>query len=123
MAVTSLGKILRKIRIDHNEVLQDMAEKLGVTASFLSAVENGKRNVPASWLDQLPSVYSLSEQSADALRQAARTQMKFVKLELDKANEKRDEVVFAFARKIEELDDTVLDELKKILAKGREQND
>jgi transcriptional regulator with XRE-family HTH domain len=117
MAVTSFGKILRKIRIDRNEVLLDMAAKLNVTASFLSAVENGKRNVPATWLDTLPATYSLSEQSADELRQAAMAQVRFVKLELDKANAKRDEVVFAFARKIEELDDTVLEELKKILTK------
>jgi len=117
MAVTSFGKILRKIRIDCNEVLQNMAEKLDVTASFLSAVENGKRNVPGVWLDNLPAMYSLPEQEADELRQAAMTQTTFVKLELDKANAKRDEVVFAFARKIDELDDTVLDELKKILAK------
>ena len=41
--LTSLGKFLRKIRIDNDEYLKDMADKLGVTVSFLSAVENGKK--------------------------------------------------------------------------------
>jgi len=110
MAVTSFGKILRKIRIDRDEVLLDMAAKLDVTASFLSAVENGKRNVPATWTDLLPPIYALSEQEVDELRKAAMAQTAFVKLEIGKAkaNAKRDEVVFAFARKIDELDDTPL---------------
>ena len=38
--LTSLGKFLRKLRIDRGEILKDMADKLGVTVSFLSAVEN-----------------------------------------------------------------------------------
>ena len=41
--LTALGKFLRKLRIDNGEILKDMADKLGVTASFLSAVENGKK--------------------------------------------------------------------------------
>ena len=43
--ITELGKHLRKIRIDHGEILKNMADKLGVTSSFLSAVEIGKRNM------------------------------------------------------------------------------
>lgn len=38
--VTAFGKFLRILR----EILKDMAEKLNVTSSFLSAVENGKKN-------------------------------------------------------------------------------
>ena len=41
--ITSLGNFLRKLRFEKGEVLKDMAEKLGVTVSFLSAVENGKK--------------------------------------------------------------------------------
>ena len=39
--LTALGKFLKKLRVDRNEVLKDMSARLGVTASFLSAVENG----------------------------------------------------------------------------------
>ena len=41
--ITSLGRFLRKLRIDQGEILKDMADKLGVSVSFLSAVENGKK--------------------------------------------------------------------------------
>ena len=40
--LTSLGIFLRKLRLEQREVLKYMADKLGVSASFLSAVENGK---------------------------------------------------------------------------------
>ena len=38
--LTNFGKALRKLRIDNNELLKDMALKLEVTVSYLSAVEN-----------------------------------------------------------------------------------
>jgi len=117
MTVTNFGKILRKIRIDHNEVLLDMANKLEVTASFLSAIENGKRNIPPAWLDLLPSIYSLPKKSADELRQAAMAQVTSVKLNLNKTNAKSKDFIFAFARQMEELDDTTLERLKAILAR------
>ena len=43
--LTSLGRFLRKLRIDRGEILKNMAEKLEVTSSFLSAVENGKKRM------------------------------------------------------------------------------
>lgn len=44
--VTNLGKKLRKIRIDNDEISSDMARKLEISVSYLSTIENGKRNVP-----------------------------------------------------------------------------
>ena len=43
--VTNLGKKLRKIRIDNDEISSDMARKLEISVSYLSAIENGKRNI------------------------------------------------------------------------------
>ena len=43
--LTSIGKFLRKLRIDHGEILKDMADKLDVSVAFLSAVENGKKKI------------------------------------------------------------------------------
>lgn len=60
MAVTELGKFLRKIRIDLEENLKDMADKLGVAASYLSSIESGKRNVPSTLAANLVKAYNLS---------------------------------------------------------------
>ena len=39
----------RKLRIDNNQILKEMADLLDVSSSYLSAVENGKRNIPNDW--------------------------------------------------------------------------
>ena len=44
MKVTEFGKFSRKLRIENDELLRDMANKLGVTASYLSAEEIYQKN-------------------------------------------------------------------------------
>ena len=34
-----VGKFLRVLRVSHNESAKDMAEKLGLSASYLSAID------------------------------------------------------------------------------------
>jgi len=115
MPVTDFGKILRKIRIDRDEVLQDMATKLNVTASYLFAIEKGKRNVPLEWLNTLPATYALSDQLACELRQVAVTQMPFIKLKLTNTTMKGKELVFTLAQQIDKLDDVTLEKLNAVL--------
>ncbi len=59
MKVTEFGKFSRKLRIENDELLRDMANKLGVTASYLSAVEIGKRNIPKNGKILLLTLISL----------------------------------------------------------------
>lgn len=57
--ITKLGVFLRKIRIDNNENMKDMASILGVSSSFLSAVENGKKTMPPKWPTIIKDNYNL----------------------------------------------------------------
>ena len=57
--ITAFGKFLRNLRMDNGELLKTMAEKLKVTSSFLSAVENGKKNIPEDWVSRISVLYSL----------------------------------------------------------------
>lgn len=59
--LTPLGKYLRKLRIDKGEILKDMSDKLEVTVSFLSAVENGKKKMPSEWNQKICELYNLDE--------------------------------------------------------------
>ena len=43
--ITKIGDFLRKLRLDNQQILKDMAEVLGVSSAFLSAVENGKKSM------------------------------------------------------------------------------
>ena len=59
---TDIAKFLRKLRIDSDKSLGDMAEDLNLSAAYLSAIENGRRTVPEEMKDQLFNKYSLSEE-------------------------------------------------------------
>ena len=47
--MTPFGARLRVLRAARGERLKDMAEAIGVSAAYLSALEHGKRGVP-TWL-------------------------------------------------------------------------
>lgn len=59
--VTDFGKFCRKLRIDNDEFLKDMAGKIGVTSSYLSAVEQGKRKMPSEWAKKITGAYALTD--------------------------------------------------------------
>lgn len=66
--LTSFGKELRKFRVDKNIVLTDMANMLGFTAAYISAIENGKRAIPVKFIDKIENHYFLSKESLKKLK-------------------------------------------------------
>lgn len=69
--LTTFGRELRKLRIDQGERMLDMARKLSVSSSFLSAVEMGQKSPPADFEDRIAAAYRLSAEAAKLLRRAA----------------------------------------------------
>lgn len=69
--ITELGKELRKIRIDRDERLIDMAKRLDKSSAFVSAIEVGKKTPPAEFEEGIIRSYSLGRDIADRLRLAA----------------------------------------------------
>ncbi len=102
--ITALGKFLRKLRIDRGEILANMAGKLGVTASFLSAVENGKKRMPSEWNILICSIYSLNEQQKNEFTAAIAESESKIELNLDGAAAGNRELAISFARKFSDLD-------------------
>ena len=58
--LSEYGKILRIIRINNGELLNDMAQKVDVSPALLSYIENGKREIPVSCLINLSRLYNVS---------------------------------------------------------------
>lgn len=108
---TGFGKALRKLRIDNDELLKDMALKLGVTISYLSAVENGKREVPEGWINDLTSLYNLNSIQRNNLSDLAYKSKKKISINLVDVDEDRKNVALAFARNFDDISD---DDIKKI---------
>lgn len=109
--LTLFGKYVRKLRIDRNELLKEMAIKLDVASSYLSAVETGKRNVPQDWLDKITTLYKLNVEEVEELKTAIEGSQLSVKINLQNASSKDKNLVMSFAREFKELNE---DEKSKI---------
>ena len=113
--LTSLGKFLRKIRIDNDEYLKDMADKLDVTVSFLSAVENGKKKMPSSWNRKICSLYNLNgDQTAEFTKAIAESEEK-IELNLKDLDLKNQCLAISFARKFSCFSESEMEELLRIM--------
>lgn len=99
--LTNFGKALRKIRIEHEVTLGELGERLGCTASFISALETGKKAVPPNFLNDIAKELKLAIQEQIELTQAAALQVKEVSLGLSNRSDKAKELAVAFARRFE----------------------
>ncbi|MCL2206188.1 MAG: helix-turn-helix domain-containing protein, partial [Treponema sp.] len=104
--LTEFGQFLRKLRIDCNELLKDMAGKLGVTSSYLSAVETGKRSIPEGWVKKICQYYDLPMFDQEALEIAAANSVTTVTMSLNNKVPKRRETALLFARKFDTVDES-----------------
>lgn len=110
--LTAFGKFCRKLRIERDEILKNMADKLGVTPSYLSAVEIGKRAIPATWRELIINIYNLTPVQQQELRDAIDNSTTQIKLDISAMNASKRQTALAFARKLDEMDD---EEIRKIL--------
>lgn len=117
--ITAFGKFLRILRMDKGEILKEMAEKLGVTSSFLSAVENGKKKIPTDWAEKIEKLYSLSNKKAIELENSISETNECVEIGLTNLNLKQKELAFSFARKLNNFDEKELNKLWEILREDK----
>ncbi|WP_375659137.1 helix-turn-helix domain-containing protein [Bartonella sp. MR30HLJHH] len=110
--LTSFGKILRKLRIDHSERLLDMAKKLDISVSFLSSVEIGKKSVPVGLEEKIIELYGLDKEKALLLRKAAYACRKSFTIKT--SDPLRREIVGMFSRLIDVFTQEDLEKFKQI---------
>ena len=113
--LTKFGKQLRRLRIEKDLRLKEMADELGVTVAYLSAVENGKRTVPDSWIGRIAEKYNLSDEEIIDIQRAAYENKKDIKINLQDANEYETGLALSFARKFKNLSVVQVNKLQKIL--------
>ncbi|MCY1126575.1 hypothetical protein OU426_06890 [Frigidibacter sp. RF13] len=121
MATTEIGKELRRIRINEDERLLDMAEKLEVSSAFISAVETGRKSPPARFEDLVIRVYRLAGEAANRVKQAADRSRKAFTLEGD--TELQRDTFGLMARRMNTLSEEELNQIFSILKKGEGHDD
>lgn len=120
--MTEIAKFLRKLRIDTNgENLGDMADKLNISAAYLSAIENGKRAIPDDFKELILKNYKMTdEQQHEFVRLVSDARQK-VEIGLndiknkDQYNEYVDTAVM-FAQDLSKMNSRQLKEVRNLLA-------
>lgn len=115
--LTNFGKALRKMRIDHGEFMKDMAAKLDVTVAYLSAVENGNREVPDEWIEKISNLYDLNYKEREELQEYAYENKECIKINISNIQKRERELALAFARSFKDLSDDDKKVMEKIFDK------
>ena len=112
---TEVGKYLRKLRIDNEEILKNMADKLKVSSSFLSAIENGKKNMPESMEEKIIIIYNLDDEKIREFRKAVEDSLNSIQMDLKDTSNERKQLAINFARKFDSLDDDLTKQIFEML--------
>lgn len=117
--LSPFGKFTRKLRIDSGKLLKDMADDLGVTTSYLSAAEVGKRTPPQEWENVIVKNYNLDANDREELSEAIYNSQKTIKLTLDKFSDDDKDIMLSFARRFNDLGEDEKNNIKSILNNAR----
>ncbi len=118
--ITKFGKELRKIRIDNEENLSMMSKKLGVSISYLSAIENGVREIPQDFIQKIIANYRLSRERIEILFATEAEAASKVSIPLNSTLSEQRQLAFMLSRK---LNDLSLEECKAIMRLLGDDND
>jgi len=100
--------------------MKEMAIKLDVSSSFLSAVENGKKKMPDSWYEMIIKLYNLDKEKQDDLMTAIEESQKSVEINLEDLSREKKRLAFSFARELDNLNKEDVDKMKIFLNKDGE---
>lgn len=121
MGYTPFGEFVRILRIRHHQVMGDMAKILNTSTPFLSAVENGKKNVPTEWIQKITEHYHLSSEDQSRLRESVEESKLQYKIIPGKAGINKRRAAMQFARSFEGMDDDTALKILELL-KNKEDN-
>ncbi len=115
MSYTSFGEFMRLLRVKNHEVMGDVAKMLEVKVPFLSAVENGKKNVPVEWIDKIVDYYNLNEEEQMNLKEAIEESKTQYKIIMNNSGVNQRKAALQFARSFDGMDDETAVRILKLL--------
>ena len=119
--MTPFGERMRKLRTERGVTLKDMAEALGVSSAYLSALEHGKRGRPGWHLIQrILAYFNIIWDEADEVVRLARISHPRITIDTSGLNPKATELANRLADEVGKLDAATLDELLAVLGRKRQ---
>ena len=111
--LTEFGKVMRIVRINTGDSMRDMAAKIGMSATYLSAIETGKRNIPANMEELLFSHYNFSEKDKKKIKDSIEKSASHVKINLTEMADKKKKLIYSISKG--DIDEETLDKLCEII--------
>ena len=119
--MTPFGERMRKLRAERSVTLKEMAEALGVSSAYLSALEHGKRGRPGWHLIQrILAFFNIIWDEADEVVRLARISHPRITIDTSGLNPKATELANRLADEIGKLDPAILDELLATLGRRKQ---
>jgi transcriptional regulator with XRE-family HTH domain len=107
---------MRKLRAERGVTLKEMAEGIGVSSAYLSALEHGKRGRPGWHLIQrIISYFNIIWDDAEEVARLARLSHPRIVIDTSGLSPKATEVANRLADEIGKLDAKALDEMLTVL--------
>ena len=121
--MTPFGARLRQLREDRGIRLKDMAEELGVSATYLSALEHGRRSKPNwSFIQRVIHYFNIIWDEADELQRLADVSNPKITVDTAGLPPKATELANRLARDIGTLTEADLDALLETLDSARKRS-
>ena len=119
--MTPFGDRMRKLRSERGITLKEMAEALGVSSAYLSALEHGKRGRPGWHLIQrILAYFTIIWDEADEVVRLARISHPRITIDTSGLDPKATELANRLADEIGKIDATTLDDLLATLVRKRQ---
>jgi len=119
--MTPFGDRMRKLRAERGLTLKEMADAIGVSSAYLSALEHGKRGRPGWHLIQrILTFFNIIWDDAEEVVRLARISHPRITIDTSGLNPKATELANRLADDIGRLDAAALDELLSVLDRKRQ---
>lgn len=113
--ISTFGKVLRIMRMDRGELLKDMAQKIGVTSAYLSAVENGNKKPTLELVEKICRIYDLNKDQAQELEDAYRKSLMSVVLDFHNVREDQQLLGLKLARAFSSLSPSQIKKISDVI--------
>jgi transcriptional regulator with XRE-family HTH domain len=119
--MTPFGDRMRKLRAERGITLKDMADGIGVSSAYLSALEHGKRGRPGWHLIQrILAFFNIIWDDAEEVVRLARISHPRIAIDTSGLSPKATELANRLADEIGRLDPSTLEDILNVLERKRQ---
>lgn len=115
--LTGFGKFLRILRMDRGELLKNMADNLEISSAYLSSIEMGNREIPKALPQVIIQKYCLTDKEQAEMQRAISESTNNIDISLNNATNLQKEAALVFARNLDKMTDTNIEEFLKFMEK------